>query len=132
MENISEIKKPPRRDLVYFRQNQRNEVFQSVVAHFAKVAGEDGLTKKELAEMLGKDPAQITRWFSGPKNWELDTISDLLLAMKARMVHTIVPLSDHVEQSNTVVIEKTDSAEITATGSRAERTQFVELEQANG
>src|SRR5208282_3088978 len=39
------------------------------------------VTKKELAIRLGKDPAQITRWLSAPSNFELDTLSDILLAM---------------------------------------------------
>lgn len=92
MENTLEIKAPARRDYVYFRQRQKNKVFQSVAAFFAKQAEERGLTKKELARLLDKDPAQITRWLSGPGNWELDTISDLLLAMGAEMDFDVTSL----------------------------------------
>lgn len=73
------------KDVYFFRQRHKNKVFQTVVAYFAQQAEREGLTKKELAARLQKDPSQITRWFSGPGNWTLDTISDLLLAMNAEM-----------------------------------------------
>ena len=94
MENTLKTKQPTKRDYLYFRQRQKNKVFQSVIAYFAKVAEEQGLTKKELACLLEKDPSQITRWFKGPGNWELDTISDLLLAMNAEMDFKITSLNN--------------------------------------
>lgn len=90
------------KDVYYFRQRQKNKVFQSVIAYFAKLAEHEGLTKKDLAERLQKDPAQITRWFSGPSNWTLDTISDLLLAMDAEMQYSITPFSK-AKQDVTVI-----------------------------
>lgn len=83
MDNTSKtnVKRLTEREIFYFRQRNRNKIFQSIVAHFAEEAANNGLTKRELAHRLGKDPAQITRWFSGPGNWTLDTVSDLLLAM---------------------------------------------------
>jgi transcriptional regulator with XRE-family HTH domain len=72
-------------DIEYFRGRQRNHIFQMLVSFFLKKAEEDGLTKKRLAEILGKEPSQITRWLAGPGNLTLDTISDLLLAMGAEM-----------------------------------------------
>jgi len=90
------------RNIYFFRQRQKNKVFQSVIAYFAKRAELEGLTKKELAKRLGKNPSQITRWFSGPGNWTLDTISDLLLAMDAEMEHRVIPLGKS-DQTLTVV-----------------------------
>lgn len=81
-------------DIAYFQQRQRNRVFQEVLRHFANCAANEHITKKHLAEKLGKDPSQITRWFAGPTNWTLDTISDLLLAMDAEMDFTIVPFTE--------------------------------------
>jgi helix-turn-helix protein len=72
-------------DIAYYRERQRNRVFEAVWAEFVNQAETAGLTKKMLAERLGKHPSQITRWFSGPANWELDTISDLFLAMNCEM-----------------------------------------------
>lgn len=36
-----------------------------------------GLTKKQLADSLGKRPNEITRWLSGEHNFTLSTISML-------------------------------------------------------
>ncbi|MEJ1965144.1 MAG: helix-turn-helix transcriptional regulator [Gammaproteobacteria bacterium] len=76
---------PSERDIFYFRTRCRNRFYQAVVAYFALQAQEKGLTQAELAKLLGKDAAQINRWLSGPGNWTLDTISDLLLAMNAEL-----------------------------------------------
>jgi len=92
MENTSKNRQLTDREIFYFRQRHRNRVFQSVAAFFAQEAQRQGLTKSDIAQALGKDRSQITRWFAGPGNWELDTISDLLLAMGAEMDHEIVPL----------------------------------------
>src|SRR5687767_14529227 len=97
MENTSKNKprkKVSPRDLFFFRHRQKNRMFQSVLAYFADQAETTGLTKKDVADALDNHASQITRWFSGPGNWEMDTVSDLLLAMNAEMEHRIVSLSD--------------------------------------
>jgi transcriptional regulator with XRE-family HTH domain len=71
------------RDVYYYRRRLKNRIFARLAAFFAEEAKRTGLTKKDLAERLNKDPAQITRWLSGPSNLTLDTLSDLLLAMDA-------------------------------------------------
>lgn len=102
MKNTS--KKISSRDIFYFRQRQKNKVYQAVIAFFAKKAEEHGITKKDLAIRFDRDPAQITRWFSGPGNWTLDTISDLLLAMDAEMRHEILLFNlDEKKVENNVV-----------------------------
>jgi hypothetical protein len=83
-----------RNAIAYFQQRQRNRVFQEVLRHFAKCVDEKQISKKAIAEKLGKDPSQITRWFAAPTNWTLDTISDLLLAMDAEMDFTVVPFAE--------------------------------------
>jgi hypothetical protein len=82
------------REIHYFRQRQKNRIFQSIVAFFAEQAERHGLTKSAIADTLGKDRAQISRWLAGPGNWELDTLSDFLLAMSAEMDHTIISLGE--------------------------------------
>jgi hypothetical protein len=83
-------KKPSRRDVAYYKQRQRNRVFSELASFFAEEAERGNITKKELAEALGKDPSQITRWLSAPSNFELDTLAELLLPMGAEMDHNIV------------------------------------------
>jgi hypothetical protein len=82
------------RDIAYYRRRQQNRVFSLLAKFFADEAESGHITRKEIAQRLSKDPAQITRWLSQPSNFELDTISDLLLAMGAEMDHCIVRFSD--------------------------------------
>jgi DNA-binding phage protein len=102
MERISKNRRLTAREIHYFRQRQKNRVFQSVVAYFADQAERYGLTKSSIADSLGKDRSQISRWFSGPGNWGLDTVSDLLLAMGAEMDHDIVSLNEPVVRAANV------------------------------
>ena len=83
MENTSKTERLPRRDVYYFRRRFVNRVYSELVAFFAKEAEQSGATKSKIAKRLGCDPAQITRWLKHPSNLELETISDLLLALDA-------------------------------------------------
>ncbi len=75
-------KKP--REMYYFRQRFKNRSFNRLAAFFAQEAEQRGITKRVIADRLGKDPAQITRWLTnGPGNLTMDTLSDLLFAMEA-------------------------------------------------
>lgn len=69
-------------DLGFARARARNKAHSMLLEEFA----ESGLTKAELAKMLGKRPEQITRWLAGPANLTLDTISDLLFAITGNFV----------------------------------------------
>ena len=89
--------KPSRRDVAYYKQRQKNRVFTELVRFFAEEAERGSITKKDLADAVGKDPSQISRWFAAPSNFELDTLSDLLLAMGAEMDHRIVRFSDRAK-----------------------------------
>jgi transcriptional regulator with XRE-family HTH domain len=83
------------REVSYYRQRFKNRVFASISAFFSEEFERTGLTRKEIALCLGRDPAQITRWLSEPTNLTLDTISDLLYAAKAEMdTPVITRLSD--------------------------------------
>lgn len=94
MENTSRLVKARKRDAAYYRQRQKNRVFTELAKFFAEEAESRGITKKDLAEALNKDPSQITRWLAAPSNFELDTLSDILLALGAEMDHRIVRFSD--------------------------------------
>ena len=71
----------PQERLAYFRARLKNRLHSYVLSQFLKVENQSKLTKAELARKLGKKPEQITRWLGAPGNWELDTLSDLLLGM---------------------------------------------------
>ena len=85
-------------DIYYFRERTRNRCYSAVISAFSKMVEKEGLTKREMAIRLGKEPAQLTRWLSGPSNWTLDTVSDLLLAMGAELDQSIAWLADTKER----------------------------------
>jgi transcriptional regulator with XRE-family HTH domain len=87
VENTSKPKIVPKqaREVFYFRQRQKNRFFGEIASFFSEEAERRGITRKDLAVALGRDPAQITRWLSNPSNMTLDSISDILLAMDAEI-----------------------------------------------
>jgi transcriptional regulator with XRE-family HTH domain len=97
MENTSKTLPLSEREIFYYRQRQKNRVLEMLAAFFAEEAERTGITKKDIADKLIKDPAQISRWFSGPSNLTLDTISDLLLALEAEIDQRIVRFSDRAK-----------------------------------
>ena len=52
------------RELFYYRQRSKNRLFEALTSFFAEEAERRGITKRDLAESLKRDPAQITRWFT--------------------------------------------------------------------
>lgn len=95
MANTSgKLKPKSRRDVAYYKQRQKNLIFTELTAFFAEEAARRGISKKDLAEALSKDPAQITRWLSGPTNFELDTLTEILLALDAELEHRVVRFAD--------------------------------------
>lgn len=71
------------RDIAYYQQRYRNRVYSKLVSWISEHAINNQLTKKDIAEILHKDPAQITRLLSQPSNLTLDTIAELALAFDA-------------------------------------------------
>ena len=71
------------RDIAYYTQRYRNRVFSKLVSWVADYAARNKLTRKDVADILNKDPAQITRWLKHPGNLTLDTIAELALAFDA-------------------------------------------------
>ncbi|MDP1547854.1 MAG: helix-turn-helix transcriptional regulator [Anaerolineales bacterium] len=108
MENTLKLSPVKRRDRAYYRQRQKNRVFTELVQFVADEAERRGITKRELAEVVERDPAQITRWLSAPSNFELDTLSDILLALGAEMDHRIVRFSDRAKPNDVhpLVVER--------------------------
>jgi hypothetical protein len=79
---ILEAERIPEEKLAYFRARFRNRFHAFVLSQFKRAEKENtDFSKATLARKLGKKPEQITRWLGAPGNWELDTVSDLLLGM---------------------------------------------------
>ncbi|MHC4705586.1 MAG: hypothetical protein ACYS8I_00670 [Planctomycetota bacterium] len=88
MKNTSKISQ---REIRFSRRLLRNQVYTELLGLFAEKAESEGLTKSRIAALLDRDPSQITRWFAEPSNLELDTISDLLIAIGGEMVVAVSP-----------------------------------------
>ena len=80
--------KIPREKLFYFRARLRQRFYAYLLTKFTQVENDEGLKKSALARRIGKRNEQITRLLGGPNNLELDTISDLLIGMKAELWFT--------------------------------------------
>jgi hypothetical protein len=61
---------------------------------FEEEAKTRGVTKKDIAQSLRRDPAQISRWLRYPSNLTSDTISDLLLSLGAEIDPVITRFAD--------------------------------------
>lgn len=94
MANSSRLSPVSDREIFYYRQRSKNRLFEALVEFFEEEADRRGVSKKDIAERLRRDPAQITRWLTTPSNLTLDTISDLLLSMDAEMDYSVVRFAD--------------------------------------
>ncbi len=119
MENTLKANQIPERDLQYYRQRLKNKVHSDIAGLFNDEAERRGLTKKDIADRLSKDPAQVTRWLTTPTNLTLDTLSDLFLAMDADLETRAVPF-DHIAPSN---VMHPLIAKITGAGKSAPKVQ---------
>ena len=66
--------------VAYFREHFRGLVHDQLLETF-EVWKCQGNNRATLAKKLGRRPEQITRWLAAPSNCEIDTVSDIALAM---------------------------------------------------
>lgn len=64
----------------YFREHFRGLVHDQLLEAF-EAWKRQGNNRAILAKRLGRRPEQVTRWLAAPSNCEIDTVSDIALAM---------------------------------------------------
>lgn len=77
LSNPVDGQKIPPGTLGYFQARNKYNAYNLVMDEFMG----SGITQAELARRLGKGTDVVCRWLSGPGNWTLDTMSDLLFAI---------------------------------------------------
>lgn len=101
MDGTSKTSRKSARDIAYFAQRYRNRVYSKLVSFIAEQCEARGLSQKDIAHILGKDPGLISRWLSQPSNLTLDTVSQLALAFDAEPEPpTFVLFSDRSESNH--------------------------------
>jgi hypothetical protein len=90
----------PVRKLAYFRAQLRYELHRLVLDEFLKQKDQQEITKADLARRLGRKPSWISRSLGAPGNWTIDTVSDLLLGMKAQPVFSVLPIKDRLAEEH--------------------------------
>ena len=85
---LSEIRDAPKLSQYtksYFQARLKNRVHQLVLRELKRQQKNDGFTKADLARRTGRGPDRVSRLLGSPGNWTLETISDLLLALRCEL-----------------------------------------------
>lgn len=98
--------RPPEFVLGYLRSSFINRLHEAVLATFIELEKRKEISKSELARRLNKDPSQITRWLSGPGNWELETVSDMLAGMGCEPEVRVVRIQKVHHEADTILGKK--------------------------
>ncbi len=83
----------------YFCRRVRLQFHDAVLGKWHQL---ETMTQKDLADRLGKRPEVVNRLFGAPGNWTLDTVTMLLVAMRALPTLRIEKIEDLVNQDDAI------------------------------
>src|SRR6202012_3722617 len=66
-------------------ESAKTEERMALAARIDDLLQERGYSKKNFAQMLGKEPSVITKWLSGTHNFTTDTLSDICRVLNVRL-----------------------------------------------
>lgn len=92
----------------YFEQRQRNRLYETVIQAVEDAARLDGVRRKDIAEAVGSSPSQISRWLSGPSNWTIDNVTDVLWAIGGELDYNFFRFVDRVQENRSHPINDID------------------------
>ncbi len=68
-------------ELTYLKVARR----MRIAIQIADAMEEQHISKKELAQLMGRQPSEITKWLSGDQNFTSDTMAELSYYLKAKI-----------------------------------------------
>jgi hypothetical protein len=74
----------------------RDQVFDAVLALWRRRKSA-GLTQREIAERIGRDPGWVSKTLSAPGNWTLRTAGELIQALQGEAEISVAALEDPIE-----------------------------------
>ena len=70
-----------RSELEYLKVARR----MRAAVQIAEAMEKHGVSKKQLADMMGRRPSEITKWLSGDQNFTMDTLTELSYYLKEKI-----------------------------------------------
>lgn len=68
-------------ELTYLKVARR----MRIAIQIADAMEEQHISKKELAQLMGRQPSEITKWLSGDQNFTSDTLAELSYYLKTKI-----------------------------------------------
>lgn len=94
----------------YFQQRQRNRLYETVI-NAVEEAAKEGIRKRDIASKIGKSPSKISHFLSGPANWTIDSVSDVLYAIEAELDFSVVNFKDKTKSNRYHPVNELKAAE---------------------
>lgn len=112
------------RALGYVSASLRLEMYQLVLTAFREAK----ISQSTLAKRLGKRPEQVSRLLSGPGNWTIDTVAQLLFAIDGSLGRITQRWPDLVRRANYLSSTSSFSVAEAQTGTAGSAGAYTVLE----